>query len=398
MALSRIVLCIYTLAVVCEGCCAPVAQASLSFPNSLRLTRTLRARVQQLLQSYKEQQFGDRNFEDRRLILNTLPSVTINYRSWLQIQDMQRLYIASHNLRTFWEHLEAQRQKLELEGEEGREHQSQRRNKRARPQLSLAQSILIVQLDLRDLLKQVSFQVHTHTHLPSFLLFLVDHTHLVPYKIISETLMSSNFETLKSLNTTTHSGLLSAGVRELFTIPPTTIAKPLLNMKDSRGGTTSSSTQTPPPTSSFSSPTPRTPVNHALQSPNPSPTSSPTSHSRSASPASSSSPLADMRVGSPSHSALSMILTSTPWDMEVLNGRRSTSVHMEVTSSREETSQTSTIPLPRDRKRPVGKTTARGGSGSSRWVSRLEGYVILRDLELYLGRLARDYTLLSAKH
>uniref|UniRef100_A0A4W4EXR4 Ciliary neurotrophic factor n=1 Tax=Electrophorus electricus TaxID=8005 RepID=A0A4W4EXR4_ELEEL len=219
MALSRIVLCIYTLAVVCEGCCAPVAQASLSFPNSLRLTRTLRARVQQLLQSYKEQQFGDRNFEDRRLILNTLPSVTINYRSWLQIQDMQRLYIASHNLRTFWEHLEAQRQKLELEGEEGREHQSQRRNKRARPQLSLAQSILIVQLDLRDLLKQVSFQ-----------------------------------------------------------------------------------------------------------SPNPSPTSSPTSHSRSASPASSSS------------------------------------------------------------------------SGSSRWVSRLEGYVILRDLELYLGRLARDYTLLSAKH
>ncbi|KAK1788379.1 hypothetical protein P4O66_015992, partial [Electrophorus voltai] len=330
MALSRIVLCIYTLAVVCDGCCAPVAQASLSFPNSLRLTRTLRARVQQLLQSYKEQQFGDRNFEDRRLILNTLPSVTINYRSWLQIQDMQRLYIASHNLRTFWEHLEAQRQKLELEGEEGREHQSQRRNKRARPQLSLAKSILIVQLDLRDLLKQVSFQ--------------------------------------------------------------------LLNMKDSRGGTTSSSTQTPPPTSSFSSPTPRTPVNHALQSPNPSPTSSPTSHSRSASPASSSSPLADMRVGSPSHSALSMILTSTPWDMEVLNGRRSTSVHMEVTSSREETSQTSTIPLPRDRKRPVGKTTARGGSGSSRWVSRLEGYVILRDLELYLGRLARDYTLLSAKH
>lgn len=36
-------------------------------------------------------------------------------------------------------------------------------------------------------------------------------------------------------------------------------------------------------------------------------------------------------------------------------------------------------------------------SAPSQWVSALEGYVILRDLERYLSKLVRDYTLLRAK-
>ncbi|KAF7688925.1 hypothetical protein HF521_013732 [Silurus meridionalis] len=36
-------------------------------------------------------------------------------------------------------------------------------------------------------------------------------------------------------------------------------------------------------------------------------------------------------------------------------------------------------------------------SSTSQWESVLKGYVILRDLERYLSRLVRDYTLLRAK-
>lgn len=42
-------------------------------------------------------------------------------------------------------------------------------------------------------------------------------------------------------------------------------------------------------------------------------------------------------------------------------------------------------------------TTVRRRSDVSRWVSAVEGYVILRDLDRYLCRLVRDYTLLRAK-
>uniref|UniRef100_A0A3B1J7F2 Ciliary neurotrophic factor n=1 Tax=Astyanax mexicanus TaxID=7994 RepID=A0A3B1J7F2_ASTMX len=103
------------------------------------------------------------HFEDRRLVLNTLPSITIKYRTWLQMEDTERLSSASRDLNTFWSHLESQRQKLEMEMEEGREGAAdrtmQRRNKRGRPQLSLPQSMLGVQLDLRDLMRQVNSQV-----------------------------------------------------------------------------------------------------------------------------------------------------------------------------------------------------------------------------------------------
>uniref|UniRef100_A0A3B1JZJ6 Ciliary neurotrophic factor n=1 Tax=Astyanax mexicanus TaxID=7994 RepID=A0A3B1JZJ6_ASTMX len=105
------------------------------------------------------------HFEDRRLVLNTLPSITIKYRTWLQMEDTERLSSASRDLNTFWSHLESQRQKLEMEMEEGREGAAdrtmQRRNKRGRPQLSLPQSMLGVQLDLRDLMRQVNSQFFT---------------------------------------------------------------------------------------------------------------------------------------------------------------------------------------------------------------------------------------------
>ncbi|XP_076849471.1 uncharacterized protein LOC143497423 [Brachyhypopomus gauderio] len=330
---SRLALCVVACALLCGGCTSAV-RTSLSFSNSLRLTRTLRARVQQLLQRYKEEEFGDRNFEDRRLTLKTLPSATINYKSWFQMQDTERLYLASHGLNTFWWHLEAQRHILEKENEGERErqnqNQNQNRNRRAHPQISLAKSILAIQLDLRDLLKQTSFQ--------------------------------------------------------------------LLNINVFREGTTSDSTQIPPPPSTLSSPAPHTTAGQASQSLNPTPIPSPTSLSSSAVPAPTSSPLADANTPSPSHSALTIILSSTPWNMEVLSGRQSTSVPTEVTSSSKETTQAPSPPLPRESEVAQGKVTVKAVSGPSRWVSRLEGYVILRDLERYLSRLARDYTLLKAKY
>uniref|UniRef100_A0A3B4C3Z3 Ciliary neurotrophic factor n=1 Tax=Pygocentrus nattereri TaxID=42514 RepID=A0A3B4C3Z3_PYGNA len=94
--------------------------------------------------------------------LKTLPSVTINFQTWRHMEDSERLSIASRNLLTFWAHLESQCQKLELdmqnERESAAERAMQKRNKRGRPHLSLTQSMRAIQLDLRDLMRQVNFQ------------------------------------------------------------------------------------------------------------------------------------------------------------------------------------------------------------------------------------------------
>ncbi|XP_072531593.1 uncharacterized protein [Salminus brasiliensis] len=299
------------------------------FSNSLRLTRSVRARVQQLLQRYKEQQFGDSLFEDRRLVLNTLPSVTIKYQTWLQMEDSERLSSASRDLYTFWTHLESQRRKLEMEKEEGTESDGdnaiQRRNKRGRPLLTLPQSMLGIQLDLRDLMRQVSSQ-------------------LAEMKVLKQ--------------------------------DPATDYMP-----------------TASPTSAFSSPTHPTPTlnpflttdKHSSSAAMSSQTSNPTSTSTT----STSSPIAS--VPGP-YSTLGRILTSTPWDMAATNEGQTSFASTEAASSSEEVTQVATVAAT-SKAKPTAQV-----SGPSRWVSRLEGYVILRDLERYLSRLARDYTLLRAKY
>uniref|UniRef100_A0A673N559 Uncharacterized protein n=1 Tax=Sinocyclocheilus rhinocerous TaxID=307959 RepID=A0A673N559_9TELE len=138
-------------------------RGALSFSNSLRLTRTIRARVQQLLSRYKQQLFGDELFEYRELMLSSLPAVTVSYQSWLHMQDTERLRLASHNLQTFWTHLEVHRQQLERERDATKGRREQRRGKRAKPQSTLRQRFVSLQIDLRDLMKQVNSQVQVTT-------------------------------------------------------------------------------------------------------------------------------------------------------------------------------------------------------------------------------------------
>uniref|UniRef100_A0A673FRE1 Uncharacterized LOC107734131 n=1 Tax=Sinocyclocheilus rhinocerous TaxID=307959 RepID=A0A673FRE1_9TELE len=141
--------------------CLTSYRGALSFSNSLRLTRAIRARVQQVLSRYKQQLFGDELFEYRELMLSTLPAVTVSYQTWLHMQDNERLHLASHNLQTFWTHLEGQRQQLERERDATKERREQRRGKRGKPQPNLCQSFVSLQIDLRDLMKQVNSQLNS---------------------------------------------------------------------------------------------------------------------------------------------------------------------------------------------------------------------------------------------
>uniref|UniRef100_A0A672P6Z2 Uncharacterized LOC107548437 n=1 Tax=Sinocyclocheilus grahami TaxID=75366 RepID=A0A672P6Z2_SINGR len=156
-------LCILILILTCmvsTNSSSPLGhRGALSFSNSLRLTRTIRAGVQQLLSRYKQQLFGDELFEYRELMLSSLPAVTVSYQSWLHMQDTERLRLASHNLQTFWTHLEVLRQQLERERDATKERREQRRGKRGKPQPTLRQRFVSLQIDLRDLIKQVNSQV-----------------------------------------------------------------------------------------------------------------------------------------------------------------------------------------------------------------------------------------------
>uniref|UniRef100_A0A8C1MV32 Ciliary neurotrophic factor n=2 Tax=Cyprinus carpio TaxID=7962 RepID=A0A8C1MV32_CYPCA len=154
-------LCILILILVCmvsTNSSSPLGHTgALSFSNSLRLTRTIRTSVQHLLSRYKQQLFGDELFEYRDLMLSTLPAVTVSYQTWLHMQDTERLRLASHNLQTFWTHLEGQRQQLERE----RDATKERRGKRGKLQSTLRQRFVSLQIDLRDLMKQVSSQLNS---------------------------------------------------------------------------------------------------------------------------------------------------------------------------------------------------------------------------------------------
>ncbi|XP_028278001.1 uncharacterized protein LOC114446552 [Parambassis ranga] len=121
------------------------------YNNSFHLTRSTRTRVQQLLRKYKKQQLGDEDFEDRSRQLKDLPSLSTDFYSWLKMTDLERLHAAFLDMQAYWNMLEWKRRQLEKEEKEQLVVQA--------PQTTLPQSIKHVQLDLRDLMRQVSSQM-----------------------------------------------------------------------------------------------------------------------------------------------------------------------------------------------------------------------------------------------
>ncbi|KAI2664558.1 Cardiotrophin-2 [Labeo rohita] len=287
-------LCILILiCLVCSNASSPLGhRGALSFSDSMRLTRTIRARVQQLLSRYKQQLFGDELFEYRELMLSTLPAVTVSYQNWLHMQDTERLRLASHNLKTFWTHLEGQRQQLEKEKDATNERQEQRRGKRGKPQPTLCQNFVNLQIDLRDLIRQVNSQLNT-----------------------------------LSVKASTKSPLLHP-------VHSTSTSSPISSMHPSTESTTVLLTQ--------------------IRTENP-------RSSTHSSETSSTSTTGKTSVGLPQPTQVSAASFFMGSQLSV------------------DTQQTTT-------------------AETSRWIQHLRGYVILRDLERYLGRLARDYAVLQAKY
>ncbi|XP_065122809.1 uncharacterized protein [Paramisgurnus dabryanus] len=300
------VVCILLMCLVFESHSSPRGQrGSPTFSNSLRLTRAIRTHVQKLLNRYKEQMFGDELFENRELTLSSLPAVTVSYNNWIQMQDTERLQLASHHLQTFWIHLEDQRQQLEKEKDGNRKEP--RRDKRGRPQFTLFQSFMALQIDLRDLMRQVNSQLESLT---------------------------------------------------------------------AKQNSDSTSTKSPQP-SPLSSTSTSSPI--------------PSTHRSTASTTLQTSSHTDAPQSS-THFTVKSTETSTATNTKPSAKTEETFVG--VTVNPKKPTQTSTV----HHSRGSQQKTEALSSGTSRWVQHLKGYVILRDLERYLSRLARDYTILRAKH
>ncbi|XP_070773778.1 uncharacterized protein [Enoplosus armatus] len=129
---------------------SPVLQRN-KYNNSFRLTRSTRTRVQQLQRKYKEQQLGNKHFEDRSRQLKDLPLLSTDFYSWLKLTDWERLHAALWDMQAYWNMLERKRKQLEKEEKEQMAGQEAR--------TTLPQSIRHIQLDLRDLMSQVSSQM-----------------------------------------------------------------------------------------------------------------------------------------------------------------------------------------------------------------------------------------------
>ncbi|XP_071316368.1 uncharacterized protein [Trachinotus anak] len=125
---------------------SPVSQRN-KYKNSFRLTRSTRTRVQQLLKGYNEQLLGNKHFADRGRQLKDLPLLSTDFYSWLKLTDWERLYAAFWDMQAYWNMLEWKRKELEEEREQ------------SAVRTTLTQSIRHVQLDLRDLMNQVSSQM-----------------------------------------------------------------------------------------------------------------------------------------------------------------------------------------------------------------------------------------------
>uniref|UniRef100_A0A3Q4BM28 Uncharacterized protein n=1 Tax=Mola mola TaxID=94237 RepID=A0A3Q4BM28_MOLML len=118
--------------------------------NSFRLARSTRTHVQQLQRKYKEQQLGNKDFEDRSRQLKDLPLLSTDFYSWLSLTDWERLHAAFWDIQTYRDMLEWKRQQLEEE---------QKKQMGGHAALNtLPRSIKHIQLDLRDLMNQISSQ------------------------------------------------------------------------------------------------------------------------------------------------------------------------------------------------------------------------------------------------
>ncbi|XP_041864370.1 uncharacterized protein LOC121654343 [Melanotaenia boesemani] len=135
----------------CVESSASTLVSKYKYNNSFRLTRSTRTRVQQLLKKYKEQQLGNTHFENRSQHLTELPFLSTDLDKWLKLSNWDRLHAAFWDLQAYWKMLERKRKQLEREQNE-------------QIVVDVAQTTLLrnmrhIQLDLRDLMSQVSNQM-----------------------------------------------------------------------------------------------------------------------------------------------------------------------------------------------------------------------------------------------
>ncbi|KAJ7997226.1 hypothetical protein DPEC_G00226770 [Dallia pectoralis] len=108
------------------------------------------------LSRQKEEQLDDKQFEDRFLESQTLPSLSTDFLHWLRMNDWERLSAASRDLHTFWYHLDIKRRELKAECGP---RTAQKLGNRRKSGHMLFESIQGIQTDLRDLMKKVKFQL-----------------------------------------------------------------------------------------------------------------------------------------------------------------------------------------------------------------------------------------------
>ncbi|KAM7397802.1 hypothetical protein PAMA_005907 [Pampus argenteus] len=118
------------------------------YKKSFSLTRDTRIHVHKLLKTYKTHLLGDHHVEDRGQQFKDLPPLSTDFNSWLQLTDWERLHAAFWDMRAYWNILEEKKWQLERE----------EREQQAIP-TTLPESIKNIQLDLRDLMSQVSSQM-----------------------------------------------------------------------------------------------------------------------------------------------------------------------------------------------------------------------------------------------
>ncbi|CAB1352669.1 unnamed protein product [Coregonus sp. 'balchen'] len=138
-------------------CCSSTPGLLQAYSYSLKSTRCTHARVQQLLRRYKEELLDDKQFEDRDLELQTIPSLSTDFYHWLQMKDWERLSAASRDLHTFWAHLDMKRK--EMEGDKVEQRAAHRMGSMGKAKLTIPESIQCIQTDLRDLMTKVNFQL-----------------------------------------------------------------------------------------------------------------------------------------------------------------------------------------------------------------------------------------------
>ncbi|XP_020485892.1 uncharacterized protein [Labrus bergylta] len=145
---QALILLFCTLILVESSAPSPVRQRN-KYNNSFRLTRSTRTRVQQLQKKYKEEQLGNTQFEDRSRQLKDLPTLSTDFYAWLNMTDWERLHAAFCDMQAYWNKLD--RTRKQIEGKQQLAGQASR--------ITLPRRIRHIQLDLRDLMGQVSSQM-----------------------------------------------------------------------------------------------------------------------------------------------------------------------------------------------------------------------------------------------